>query len=549
MWLLPLVLIIPNIILDITDYGNWLEKVVNILLPAGAYLLLVSISRNVGRTVLLMFPLIFYAAFQIVLLYLYGESIIAVDMFLNLVTTNVSEATELLGNLSMAIVTVIILYLSPVIWAIALVWSKTFAPADALRRARRIALAIASAGIVSLIAAYILVPRFDIVRDVFPANVVNNTLTAIRRTAATNDYYRTSSSFSHNAASTRPSDLREVYVLVIGETSRADNWQLAGYERPTNPRLSRRSSLIFFDKALSQSNTTHKSVPLLMSHLSVDNFGDSIYHSKGVISAFNEAGYRTAYLSNQARNHSFIDFFAREAQTLEYIGDDGASHYDIELVPRLEKFLKDSPSNKMFVVLHTYGSHFNYPDRYPAERRVFTPAEATSANRENRDQLVNAYDNTIAFTDLMLDSVMGCLERLDCPSALIYLSDHGEDIFDDERARFLHASPVPTYYQIHVPLILWTSSSYNSTFPAAMSNAGRHQHANIASNDIVFHTLLELAGISAARIDPSKSLIDTAYHDRPRVYLNDYNESVSLKASGLRSYDFEKLYQSGISTK
>lgn len=547
MWVIPIVLIIPNIILDITDYGSWLEKAVNILLPGGIYLWLASLSRNVGRTALLMFPLILYSAFQMVLLYLYGESIIAVDMFINLVTTNVSEATELLGNLSMAIFTVIILYLAPLIWATVLVCTRRCTTPAVTRTGRRLGAIITGISVVFLAAAYIFVPRFAVTRDIFPVNVFNNTITAARRIAATTGYFKTSAGFDHHAATTRPDSLREVYVLVIGETSRADNWQLGGYSHPTNPKLSRRTSLVFFDKALSQSNTTHKSVPLLLSPVKADNFADSIYSTRSLISAFGQAGYATAFLSNQAHNRSFIDFFSREADRTLFLTDDGRHHYDGDLLGPLREFTDTCSSPKMLIVLHTYGSHFNYIDRYPDEYERFMPAESGSASMANRDRLINSYDNTILYTDAVVDSVISIVDSLACPAAVMYLSDHGEDIFDDARERFLHASPVPTYHQIHVPLLLWTSAAYNAMNPTAIRRSAAHTGLDVASNDIVFDTMLSLAGITADRTDSTRSLVDSSYTVRPRLYLNDYNEAVSLKAAGLRDYDFDLLHKNHIS--
>lgn len=547
MWLIPFVLIIPNIILDITDYSNWLVKVVNILLPGGVYLWLMSLSRNVGRTTLLMFPFIFYAAFQVVLLYLYGESIIAIDMFLNLVTTSVSEASELLGNMSMAIITIIILYLLPFVWAIVLVCRHSHAPASVTATGRKAGMWITVAGIVALVAAYIFVPRFNLMRNVFPVNVFHNTIVAVQRTAATTHYAETSADFTYGARGTHEADSAEIYVIVIGETSRADNWQLYGYERETNPRLSKRESLVFFPKAVTQSNTTHKSVPLLLTSLSAATFGDSIYDVKSIVTAFKEAGFNTAFLSNQQHNHSFIDFFSKEADIVDYINDDGKHHYDMDLVPRLSEVIKEP--GKHFVILHTYGSHFNYKDRFPADYETFMPDRAASANADNRQQLLNAYDNTIVYTDAMVDSVAGVLEASGRPAAMIYLSDHGEDIFDDARGRFLHASPVPTYYQIHVPMLIWTSEAYNSAYPDVVSKARNNSLLDVASSDVLFDTMLDMAGIVTPHSTASKSLVNSAYQPQPRLYLNDYNEGVRLIDAGLRDYDFERFDQNGISFK
>lgn len=106
--------------------------------------------------------------------------------------------------------------------------------------------------------------------------------------------------------------------MVVGETSRALNWQLYGYERETNPLLVQQSGLVAFPKVLTESNTTHKSVPMLLSDVTACSY-DSIYHRKGIITAFKEAGFRTAFFSNQRFNHSFIDFFGREADTFDFI--------------------------------------------------------------------------------------------------------------------------------------------------------------------------------------------------------------------------------------
>ena len=107
MWALPLLLIVPNVILDITEqYYSVAARIANVALPLGVYLLLMSWSRKVGRTTLFLIPVMVLCAFQIVLIYLYGESIIAIDMFLNVVTTNYHEAAELLRKIGVEIAVV-----------------------------------------------------------------------------------------------------------------------------------------------------------------------------------------------------------------------------------------------------------------------------------------------------------------------------------------------------------------------------------------------------------------------------------------------------------
>lgn len=549
LWVFPFLLIVPNVILDITEYSSPLTKITNIVLPLGIYLFVMSLWKNVGRTSLFFIPVLVYTCVQLVLLHLYGESIIAVDMLLNLVTTNASEASELLGNLALAIVVVGVVYIPLLIWGLVMAIRTTLCPPRILMKARMAGEITMCVGLVTMCLSYGFVKHFRITRDIFPINVATNTMIAAQRTMDTHNYYLTSAGFSHHATASRPSDEREVYVLVIGETSRADNWQIFGYDRPTNPQLSKRNDLLKYPKTLTESNTTHKSVPLMLSWTTAHNFGDSIFTSKSLIDAFNEAGYRTAFLSNQGHNHSFIDFFAREAQTRVYLPDDGQQHYDIELVKELKKVIDESSNNKVFVVLHTYGSHYNYKERYPRSKALFQPDQDTRPELSNRSQMINAYDNSIVVTDEMLSQIISALDSLDCPAGMLYLSDHGEDILDDARERYLHASPVPTYYQLHVPLVMWMSPEYRKENPDLYEAASQHEDLDVSSSRIVFHTMMNIAGIESPYVHSEKSLVSHDYVPGPRLYLTDLNEGVALDAAGLRDYDLKQLEVHGISDK
>ncbi len=546
LWVYPVLLIVPNILLDITELYSPVSKAANLLLPLGIYYLIISACRRTGITGLVMFIFAFFAAFQIVLLNLYGEGIIAIDMFLNVATTNVSEATELLGSLLIAIAIICILYIPPIIASIVQTASQSLASAKAVKRARITGAVLALCGVLCAVASCVYIPDYKLKRELFPVNVMDNLCTAVKRTIATQKYEQTSSDFRFNATSTHDKELKEVYVLMVGETSRAENWQLTGYSRPTNPRLSKRTNLVYFPLALSESNTTHKSVPMILSHLDSHNYGDSIYYTKSISEAFNEAGFHTAFISNQRRNHSFIDFFGGQAHTTEFIIDEFDSpQHDLELVGRMKRAIDNANSSKVMIVLHAYGSHFNYKERYPKEEARFLPDNNTEAAAFNRSQLLNAYDNSIAYTDLVLDSIVSTLQSYRCPAALVYLSDHGEDIFDDSRERFLHASPAGTYHQLHVPFIVWTSNEYRSMFPEKVNAMIDNKGKNISSSASAFHTTADLAGISTYVLNPSASVADTAYTEPQRLFLNDYLEGVPLRKSGLRKPDFEMLDKRG----
>ena len=528
---------VPNITLAFTDSIPMLANIVSILLPISCYVWLMSLSRKTGRQVWLLFPLIFFAAFQMVLIYLYGGGVIAVDMFLNLLTTNPDEAIELLDNLIPAVTGVIILYI-PLLVLAAWQWKKnTLLKEEFQHRMRKIA---QWAGIVMLILTallYIVYPRgekhkgefeYRVENNVYPLNVFCNLTLALRESWLSAHYKERVANFRFGATATHNADSTEVYVLVIGETARSSNFQLYGYDRPTNPQLSRESSLLVFKNVRSQSNTTHKSVPMLLTAAKADDHS-RLYHEKGILAAFGEAGYRTAFFSNQLRNHSYIDFLGEEAHNTCFIREEQPSQQpdDEQLLPYVAQELAKHPK-KLFIVLHMYGSHFNYRDRYSRANARFLPDEPTEAKVENRPQLINAYDNTILHTDYILARLISMLRAKKCIAALLYTSDHGENIFDDKRHLFLHASPRPSEYDTDVPLLVWTSQQYGQHYPDVVNAMQSNIHKGVESNASVFPTMLSIAGIRAKACADSLSLTNRAYSLGTRYYLNDHNNAVPL---------------------
>lgn len=540
-WWVVIALIIPNILLDVTETSPILCKISNVLLPVGVYMLLMAACRKIGIMSLLMLPFMILAAFQLVLLYLYGESVIAVDMFLNVVTTNVREVNELLGNLIYAIGAVVVLYLPPLIWGGIAVAKKSIINEHFRRKVIRVGGLSAICGCVAAAGSLAVTPQPALQHEIFPVNAVNNMIEAIRRAKETNNFMQTSADYTFDARSLRDSSLREVYVLVVGETSRALNWQLNGYGRETNPLLSQEPNVTFFGKSISESNTTHKSVPMLMSALSAENFNE-INGSKSIITAMKEAGFHTHYFSNQAPNRSYIEFFGAEADDVRYTQLAAVEHpFDHEMVKWVKKELQDNRHAKEFFVLHTYGSHFLYRDRYPSGFDYFLPDNAVDANAANRASLINGYDNSIRYTDCVLADLISVLKEVGCYSGLLYSSDHGEDIFDDSRNRFLHASPSPTYYQLHVASLAWVSDSLAADYPTIQRNIRQNSVQPVSPQRSLFHTAMQMAGVATPVFEASYSLAGSTYTAGNPVYLTDHNTSVPLVQSGVKEADIMQL--------
>lgn len=540
-------LALPNVVLAFTESVSFTTRIANVILPVAVYWFLMTLSRKTGKMVWILFPLIFFAAFQMVLLYLFGRSVIAVDMFLNLVTTNPGEATELLNNLFPAVAGVIVVYLPLLVFAICSMKARRALSAAFIKAQRKYSVIGIVVGVISLNVCIFTDKYFKTENDIYPVNVCYNLVLAIERSNATAKYEQTSAGFSFNASSVHPADSSEVYVLVIGETARAASFGIYGYNRDTTPLMKHIPGLTAFNHALTQSNTTHKSVPMLLSAADASNY-DRIYRERSIITAFREAGFHTAFFSNQKPNHSFIDIFGMEANDWKFIknGPQGASNTpDEELLPLIAKKLSEG-HKKLFIVIHTYGSHFNYRERYPSSMAFFKPDDATEAKAVNRPQLINAYDNTIRQTDRLLAEIISMLGKSGAMSAMLYTSDHGENIFDDSRKLFLHASPVPSYYDLHVPFIVWTSQSYITEFPNITKSLTTNRTKDVENSVTTFHTMLHLAGIKTKYRRDSLSVASRHYFSGRRHYLNDHNLPVTLDKTGMNDEDFEMFRLKGI---
>lgn len=365
-------LLTPNIALCITEPLDIWGVLANTLLPAGAYLWLMSLSRRIGRVTLWCFPLMFFAAFQLVLLYLYGRSVIASDMFLNLLTTNPDEAGEMLAGLMVIVIVVAVVYGGDIAGGIVAAVRHALLPARWVRISRAVSYIAMLLGGLSVGAAYLFSPNYRVSDDLYPVNVAYNIRHAAGVAADLSGYSRTSAGYTFDATMSANDSLPRLVILVVGETARAQNWQLLGYDRPTNPRLSRRDGIVAFPYVLSESNTTHKSVPMLLSAVDARSYS-SLPESKSIITAFKEAGYATAVVTAQKPNHSYVEFFCAEADTTCYIADKVTGHplTDLDLLPYVRQRI-DSRAPRQLIVVHAYG-YFDYRDRYPSSMRRFTP--------------------------------------------------------------------------------------------------------------------------------------------------------------------------------
>jgi glucan phosphoethanolaminetransferase (alkaline phosphatase superfamily) len=323
-------------------------------------------------------------------------------------------------------------------------------------------------------------------------------------------------------ASSRTSD-DEIFLLIIGETGRPDRWQLNGYGRPTNPRLSNQEGVVSFTNAISGWAWTRMSVPIIVSR-KPSSINNSFFPERSIISAFREANFWTAWYSMHGAlgfHESAVALYANEANDVRYINPAGyrsPGAYDAALLAPLNEALI-RPERKKFIVLHTMGSHYNYAHRVPPEFEIFQPSlrgrrDSDLHDRKQREQLNNSYDNSIRYTDHVLAEIIQRLTATGRVASLLYVADHGENLFDGDCDKSGHGHN--TEHDFRIAAAWWNSTEFARRYPEKVAAIAARREAPWSTENI-FNTLLDAAGISIAGQTASpQSLFHPKFVPQPR---------------------------------
>ena len=287
---------------------------------------------------------------------------------------------------------------------------------------------------------------------------------------------------------------KAVVVLVIGESARKANFQLYGYQRNTNPLLSRQEGLKVYEATACATYTTAGTKAILEPKDSGDLYEllPNYAFRTGV-----DVSWRS---SNWGEPPIHIDeYLTNEELGEKYPGEN--VYYDGILLKGLRERIESSPKNKVLIVLHTSTSHGpKYADKYPKEFEAYKPvAKNVEEGQKNVDMLINAYDNTILYTDFLVDSLINMLRSMtDWNSAMMFVSDHGESL--GENKMFMHGLPMKLApkVQYEIPFLVWTSDhfrDYKSTSTEKETPEG--QLPAMLDQHYVFHSVLNLLSIQS----------------------------------------------------
>lgn len=358
----------------------------------------------------------------------------------------------------------------------------------------------------------------EFVHMITPLNVITNSIKYLDRTYFyTTPEYKT---IAQDASIVATESINpKLFVLLVGETSRAKNHNYYGYSRQTNAYTEDESLLVFNDVS-SCGTATAISVPCMFSLLKKDDFStQSARNQDNVLDILNRLPINVEWLDNDGTckdvcndiTHVFFDPKSNAKLC------DGKYCYDQILIDNLQKTInKYSENNKdTVIVLHLVGSHGpTYYRRYPSQFKIFIPDCPRSDIQNCTEQkLVNTYDNTILYTDYIYDEAIKIAKDNEgWDSSVMYVSDHGESL--GENGFYLHGIPyaIAPKEQTQIPMYLWLSDSYMASEHMSRNCLKRMVETGHFSHDNVFHTVLGMMNVSTEVYQPELDVLSSCEH-------------------------------------
>lgn len=324
---------------------------------------------------------------------------------------------------------------------------------------------------------------------------------------------------------------QQFYLLIIGESSRYANWQINGYQRETSPLLYHKENLISFTDVISPGHITNISLPVILSSAGLHNLYDSTHLS--ILSVLNSSGFITNWISNQRYSKNSVAEIARQSDYFKEIDNNSEYRFDGVLLDELRSLLHER-DDKQFVVMHLRGSHYPYHNRYPDGFNRFQPSMKKNKHiirdDKHREKLVNSYDNSILYSDYILNSAIELVKNNRDYGFVVFISDHGEVLFNNSKNGFGRGLDSFSPELFHIPFFIWTTEEFRCSndglYKKVIDNINEsHSAENLPP------TLFELMGIQLPDFGEKESLFvkKTSRSERLIQYNNkiiDYDKMV-----------------------
>lgn len=336
------------------------------------------------------------------------------------------------------------------------------------------------------------------------------------------------SSGEFNNSSKNSSEVDEISVVIIGESTSKNHMSIYDYNRNTSPLLNEiKEELLIYKDVISSHAYT---VGALKKALTLDN-SELIKSSVdgSIIQLMNSANYNTYWLSNQnpiGFHESLISTISKASDERFFLTTAKSEKniiFDENLFPILKNILNNEKKRKM-IFLQLQGTHLNYKNRYPEEFNVFNGNPPASIfDTKDVNKIINEYDNAVLYNDFVIRTIIDMVKAMNVSSYVLYFSDHGEEVYDTIEFSG-HNDDVGSLPMFQIPFVLWQSEIYKS------NNKIDIELDRAYMTDDLFHSIADLCDIDNVDVDLDRSIFSETFKKRKRIILNnkDY-DSLLLK--------------------
>ncbi len=432
------------------------------------------------------------------------------SMMNNLLQTNLAEAKSYLNWYSGTVFLLFGVLPTIILWSVRIKWSRTCWRGLAERGLIfSIALLILGGIYLAYYQNYASIGRNNPIlrKELSPYNYLYSFYKVVKHT-----YFDKPIPFlklAEDAQIDNPEERPELFVVVIGETARAQNFPQNGYERNTTPFTEHIDNLTFFQHVRSCGTATAVSLPCMFSAMSRQDYDEKrAVNSSSIADILMYAGYHVTWFDNDGGCKGVCDRIphVKDLQNIPknhaYCNSD--SCYDEVLLPLLQQRLAEATHHKQstIVFLHLMGSHGpTYYQRVPHRDKKFKPAcERADIENCSLDEIRNSYDDTLVYSDKILAQVISILTPYaqDFGTGLVYISDHGESL--GEYGMFLHGTPYAfaPEFQTRVPMMTWFSSSFIADHQLDLKCLQQRAQQEEFSHDNFYHSILGILDVNTS---------------------------------------------------
>ena len=344
---------------------------------------------------------------------------------------------------------------------------------------------------------------------------------------------------------------KELYVLVIGESLNKNNMGIYGYFRNTTPNQSQQvknNNLMVFNNAFSNSGNTMQCLSLALTEANQYN-GKKFLDSLSFINVFNKAGFNTTWISTQgtlSETNTIVSVFARSSKNLIDLTCtvknelNLATYYDENVINELNKSISHDKNN--LIVIHIYGNHYKYKDRYPQNYAKFKIAKPYLIGTNKKYILgdYSEYDNSVLYNDYVVSKVLDIVKNYKGVAAFMYMSDHSEDIAR-HRGHTAREDGF-NFTMTQIPLTFWLSPEYKKRYPNSTKALISHKDS-LFSNDMLYETIIGLAHIKTDRYNPKYDLTSLEYELKPQNALTLHGK---VKYTNPKNFYYWRKYNTSL---